>query len=267
MIQKPLETCSNCGRSLPRATQAYVLEGRILCEECDRELRKRTDGSTTCEDTVAIQRNNVQSTKRSNYPIGGPIGKIIFALMIVIGIPIGRWYWSRLVEDRGPSEKQVNSVVENLPTNGVYSDPEGSGGSYRETEDNSFEAEIPQGYEFVSNDLRKPGIRLVEFKCGRREIRCIISAPPHEQIKKMGSNNLRYRVRMVTIDGVEGVEEVLTLRKEQLVRLEYEKYGYLHSVNVSFPLGKFPKYANELLTFLRSYRALKSGDAIRISNW
>jgi len=34
-----IEICSNCGREMPRSEQAYVLEGKIVCAECDNTLR------------------------------------------------------------------------------------------------------------------------------------------------------------------------------------------------------------------------------------
>ena len=203
---------------------------------------------------MAIQSKKTKSAPPSYDALGGPIGKIIFVLMIFIGIPVIRWWWSGLGY-REPSEKQVSFVVNNLPADGIYSVPEVRGGSYIEPNDISFEAEIPQGYELLYNALVKPGVRSVKFKSGRREIRCQVSKPGKYEPKEMYAG-----ARSVTIDGVEGVEEIFAVGKgrhrRQMARVTYVKYGHQHIVSVSFPVGKFPKYAEEFLTFLRSYRAL-----------
>ena len=34
-----IEICSNCGREIGRTEQAYIFEGKIVCVECDKELR------------------------------------------------------------------------------------------------------------------------------------------------------------------------------------------------------------------------------------
>jgi len=198
----------------------------------------------------------IQGNKKSNGPLGGPIGKLFFALMIFVGIPVTRWGYLKLA-NRAPSERQVNSVLDNLPEKGIYSSPEGSGGNFREPKDKAFEVEIPENYNLVSNYLfgDSKRIRWVEFECGRRQIRCGVIPPPYES-ETIGTSNSQYRARRVTIDGVEGIEEAFSMRKDQYVKVAYEKYGYKYIVTVRFPKGKFPKYANEFLNIFRSFRAL-----------
>ena len=39
MGRSDFEKCTECGYQIPRSEQAYVFNGRILCEECDSTLR------------------------------------------------------------------------------------------------------------------------------------------------------------------------------------------------------------------------------------
>ncbi|MCX5635471.1 MAG: hypothetical protein NTW55_06525 [Planctomycetota bacterium] len=185
---------------------------------------------------------------------GGPIGIVIFIFMIFIGGPLIRLSCSR--DYRGPSQKQVKSVVNSLPSDGIYSNPEGSGGSYHQPIDNSFDVEIPSEYKFISTYLVEPGIRWVDFGSGSMSIRCGVFSQGNYEPFTIDPNE-NSNERSVIIDGVRGKEKVCwSGRKMQFVVITYVKYGRQYTIDGSFPKGTFPKYAKDFLNFVRSHRAL-----------
>lgn len=51
---RDFESCSECGRKIPRSEQAYVFEGNIVCQECDNILRNG----------LSIERENQKLTEQ-----------------------------------------------------------------------------------------------------------------------------------------------------------------------------------------------------------
>jgi ankyrin repeat protein len=103
-----VEVCSNCGKEIGALEQACVISGKIVCAECDKELRRVVEKNLN---------KATESSKKKDYipsssAFGGPVGTIIFVLMIFIGIPLFRTCTSELrYKPSRPREQPMNTTT------------------------------------------------------------------------------------------------------------------------------------------------------------
>ena len=104
-----IEICSNCERAISRSEQAYVLEGDIVCADCDTKLRSGpqtrqialSEQITTNEpidsvesqpETTSCSNSNDVKEKKASYvdrPVGFIIGGVILCFLGIALISIG----------------------------------------------------------------------------------------------------------------------------------------------------------------------------------
>jgi predicted Zn finger-like uncharacterized protein len=103
-----VEVCSNCGKEIGRLQQACVFGDKIVCAECDKKLRGVVEENLNKATEAAKKR----AYSPSYSAFGGPVGKIIFVLMIFIGIPLFRTCTSELrYKPSRPREQPMNTTT------------------------------------------------------------------------------------------------------------------------------------------------------------
>lgn len=85
------EICTNCGRQMPGSEQACVLNGNIVCAECDKKLR----GEVKYESAEMIRPKAAEAKKEKPIPIEGKLPKkaysswklyVLGAVLLVLGL-------------------------------------------------------------------------------------------------------------------------------------------------------------------------------------
>lgn len=303
--------------NLPRSPVHDLDDMDIMTRESIQKRISRKYKALSHEDSIICKEREKKSNqvvkaaeKRAYRPsFGGPVSAIVFFIMIVVGIPLFRTCTSELkyklrrprerptstsVEpssETGKSgnirgsgvlaERQEKSSVGLLPEDGIYSDPQGSGGSYEDPINGFFVVQAPSGFK-IKKRLDKTKFLIKEGSSHVGEIvpqsfiqfiyankvfvavtaRKTFTTIEHdfdvvlEGLPKRFSGIKIERHRFVTIDGVKGGEALASWRGQKLLMVKYKKHGLDHSITINCDVAGFPKFEDEFVAFLRSYRSL-----------
>lgn len=296
-------TCESCGKQIREEDRADGCEDLdvIICKECSKEMSKMVEG---------VQKSVKREMSSPYAALGGPVGVIVFVLMIFIGIPLFKTCTSELrykvrrsrerpmntsVEPsslNGESsntqgngvlaERQEKSSVGSLPEDGIYSAPQGTGGSYKDPINGYFEVQPPAGFRIrerrdkskftitsgsphVGEVVPQSFIQFIFPK--EKAFIAVITRKTFVTIEQDFEFLLKgfprrfpgikiNRSRFVTIDGVKGIEVFASWRGQKLFIVKYKKHGLDHSITINCDIADFPKFQDEFLAFLRSYHSI-----------
>ncbi|MBA7703308.1 hypothetical protein ES703_112090 [subsurface metagenome] len=89
MDRSDIEICSNCGRGINRAEQAYVFEGNIVCAACDKELREGPQPQPTASpepqaEAVSPLKPDEQEEEKQRVVAGKSVGFIIAGVILCL---------------------------------------------------------------------------------------------------------------------------------------------------------------------------------------
>ena len=253
--------------------------------ENDTGICKTDEGKTTTEVK--------EDASPSKSAFGGLVGTIGFILMIVIVIPfiksqlghntpISPEHLEKLKKmsressrrNEVPVGRRQENLSQSLPADGIYSNPQGSGGSYKDPIHGFFEVEPPKRFKAkerrdktttrLDNGTYVPCSR-VNFKSGDTQIGVVTRKSPRGTIdtdievvlrnyKRVGA--IVKKKRPIQIDGVKGYEVLSRIKDLQLLLVKYKKHGLDHAITISCSPADFSKLQNEFTDFLRSYRSI-----------
>lgn len=176
--------------------------------------------------------------------------------------------------------KKAPNVIDNLPQNGVYSNVEGMGGSYKDPIHGFFVVEPPVGFEIVERRDKKTvtietgrpraGEEVprswIQFNKSNVEIGAIARQTwtdfdtdfkfVMDSFENKGAK-IQFK-RYITIDGVKGGEYIVEISGIMFHGIKYKKHGLDHSLSLGGSPREYRRYQNEFLSFARSYRSIKS---------
>jgi hypothetical protein len=186
------------------------------------------------------------------------------------------------------TEQQGKLSVGSLPEDGIYSNPQGSGGNYKDPINGFFVVQAPAGFEikerldktkFVINEGSShigetvPS-SFIQFIYANKTFVAVTARKTFttiehdfdtvlDELPKKFSGIKIHRHRFVTIDGVKGGEVFASLRGQKLLMVKYKKYGLDHAITINCDDADFPKFEDKFVAFLRSYRSLKSEQDVK----
>lgn len=169
--------------------------------------------------------------------------------------------------------------IDDLPQDGVYSETEGEGGSYKDPIHSFFVVEPPAGFIIeekfdkatltVQPGRPRAGEKIprswIQFKHSNIQIGVIaretwgdLETDFNYTLDLFKAKGAKIQMeRYVTIDGVKGGESILTIQGMLFHSVKYKKYGLDHSISISGPLRDCQRYQKQFIDFLRAYRGLK----------
>lgn len=160
-------------------------------------------------------------------------------------------------DNKQPKEADIESVTAFLPQDGVYSDPIGTGGSYRDPINGLYELDIPGGFIPKTLGLYNATNGSMVF-FNKEDIEISVGVfRAKDELGRMSESIKFHRKRFVTFDGVQALERLYAFRKKQILWIRYEKHGFVNDIHIFIPFGQFPQYSDSVLAFLRSYRSLR----------
>jgi hypothetical protein len=196
-----------------------------------------------------------------------------------IGLPLLRTMCNSPGRPAKPSADAPAAAVAILPHDGVYSQPAGAGGSYRDPMNGYFEAQPPSGWQIIEKrdkgtftfgpESTQPGRvaprSWIVFRKAGAEIGVIAreSFSTIERDFELVVKGYRERFgatvernRFVTIDGAKGGEIVGSIKGMHILLVKYKKNGLDHAITMTCPAGEAASIFPEFERFLRSYRGL-----------
>jgi len=88
MGSSDIEICSNCGRGINWSEQAYVFEGNIVCEECDKEFRKGPQPQPTASPEPQAEATSPlkpdEQEEKQRVVVGKSVGFIIAGVILCL---------------------------------------------------------------------------------------------------------------------------------------------------------------------------------------
>jgi len=177
-------------------------------------------------------------------------------------------------------DQSDSSTLDNLPADGVYSTPEGSGGSYTDPIHGFFLVAPPSGFKIkerldkttipVKEGFPHAGEELprswVDFKSGGATIGAIARKTYQQDIEvdfNFVKNELKGRGakiildRYITIDGVKGGEYIVEVSGLRFHCIKYIKHDLDHSLSLGGSPRDYRRYQKNFLDFVHSYRSIK----------
>lgn len=193
-------------------------------------------------------------------------------LMLVVGVT-----WEIYNKIKEPD----SGVIDAVPSDGVYSETAGAGGSYEDPFHGFFVVEPPRGFKI---EERRDKITIViqparphageelprswvDFKRGGATIGAIARKTYEQDIEKdfdfvkdeYKSRGARILLdRYVTIDGVKGGEYIIEVNGLWFHGIKYKKYGIDHSLTLGGRPREFRRFQKDFLFFARCYRSLEA---------
>jgi hypothetical protein len=207
------------------------------------------------------------------------LGIVGNTILVVVGASLLR----TMCHSSGKPEAFTNtsaSAVALLPQDGIYSQPTGTGGNYRDPMNRYFEVQPPAGWQIVEKrdkgtftfgpESTQPGRvsprSWVVFRKDGAEIGVIAreSFSSIEQDFDVVVKGYRERAgatvgrsRFVTIDGAKGGELVGSIQGMRVLLVKYKKNGLDHAITMSYSYSEVAKVFPVFDQFLRSYRSLE----------
>jgi hypothetical protein len=266
--------CGNCGKQMRKEDKADGCESLdvTLCRDCGKEISS----------LVA----SVERKANSPYSaLGGPVGVVVFVLMVFIGGPMLKSCWSELShKTRKPSRTKAILLINSLPADGIYNDPN-SRGNYKDPVNGYFEVQPPVGFQIKERrDKSKFTVTagsshvgeivpqsFIQFISTNKKAFIVIIARKtfvtiEQDFESLLANFPKKfpgikisRSRVITIDGVKGIEIIGSLRGQKLFAVKYKKHGLDHSITMNCDIADFQNLENEITKLLCSYRSLNPG--------
>jgi phage FluMu protein Com len=277
-------TLGTCGAWLIPAV-IWLACRRWRCERCGKPIiasatTRPCMASDTSEPVPALATVQHRTAPAAASNFGWSRGQQIgFILFMLFGLPLLRTMLESPGKSAKPSADASKAAVALLPQDGVYSQPQGTGGSYRDPMNGYFEAQPPAGWQIIEKRNRgtftfgpestQPGRTAprswIVFRKDEAEIGAIAreSFSTIKQDFELVVKGYRERFgatversRFVTIDGAKGGEIVGSINGMHVLLVKFKKNGLDHAITMTCPLGEASKALPEFERFLRSYRGL-----------
>jgi hypothetical protein len=184
--------------------------------------------------------------------IAGVLSILILLILITVVYPALKILFESKSQ---PTDAEMILIVDALPTDGVYSNPQGAGGNYRDPLHGFFEVKEPEGFKGRLIAKKTSTTSIVSFDKENIEIR-VYAEKMRGALSPTRPDNL-YRERSVMIDGTQAIERLWVYDGDAFLELQYNKHGLAHRILIACPFKEFQENSDKILEFLRSYRSSK----------